>query len=142
LYALFISGIIGTKFLEGNMDKIKFIEEVERDIERQGLIPTIKKVFGAGAKIRLPFSERACSTPIEQLNLSVRSYNCLKRAGLCTVERVVEAIIADELWKIRNLGKNSRAEIHVKIYEFGYGELSNREKREFVKSLCETNGKI
>ena len=121
------------------MEEHKVVEEIYQAIETHGLIPTIKRLFGAGKRIQLPFSETSCNTEIEQLDLSVRSYNCLKRAGLHTVSKVIDAMREDSLWKIRNLGKNSRTEIHVRIYEFGYYSLTERGKKNFVKSLLELN---
>ncbi len=53
-------------------------------------------------------------TPIEQLDLSVRSYNCLKRAGLCTIGDVMAY---GDLSKIRNLGRKCVEEIKAKIWE-------------------------
>lgn len=121
------------------MEEYKVVEEIYQAIETHGLMPTIKRLFGAGTRIQLPFSESSCNTEIEKLELSVRSYNCLKRAGLNTVSNVIDAMHGDSLWKIRNLGKNSRAEIHVRIYEFGYYSLTERGKKNFVKSLLELN---
>ena len=42
---------------------------------------------------------------IEELDLSVRSYNCLKRAGINTVEELIQKTVED-MMKVRNLGKN------------------------------------
>lgn len=121
------------------MEEYKVIEEIYQAIETHGLMPTIKRLFGAGTRIELPFSETSCNTEIEKLDLSVRSYNCLKRAGLHTVSKIIDAMHEDSLWKIRSLGKNSRAEIHVRIYEFGYYSLTERGKKNFVKSLLDLN---
>ena len=121
------------------MEENKVIEEIYQAIECHGLMETIKKLFGAGTKIQLAFSDSACNTEIEKLNLSIRSYNCLKRAGLNTVDKVIDAMQENKLWSIRNLGKGSRAEIHVRIYEFGYYNLNERDKKNFVKSLLELN---
>ena len=63
------------------MEKNKIIEELYQAIETFGLMPTIGKVFGVGTRIQIPFSESACNTKLEDLDWSVRSYNCLKRAG-------------------------------------------------------------
>lgn len=52
---------------------------------------------------------------IDFLNLSVRSYNCLKRAGLHDVNKVRAAIISGDILKVRNLGKRSIAEIIYKL---------------------------
>jgi DNA-directed RNA polymerase subunit alpha len=53
-------------------------------------------------------------TPIEELNLSVRSYNCLRRAGINTVEEL-KGKTEDELMKVRNLGKRNLDEVLEKI---------------------------
>lgn len=55
---------------------------------------------------------------IEDLDLSVRSYNCLKRAGIATVEELIQKS-EDEMIKVRNLGKKSLKEVKDKIYELG-----------------------
>lgn len=121
------------------MEENKVVEEIYQAIENHGLMPTIKRLFGAGARIQLLFSEKSCDTAIEELDLSVRSYNCLKRAELNTVRQVIDAMHKDSLWLIRNLGKNSRAEIRVRICEFGYYSLSERGKKDFVKTLLDLN---
>ncbi|MCF0109043.1 MAG: DNA-directed RNA polymerase subunit alpha [Erysipelotrichaceae bacterium] len=55
---------------------------------------------------------------IEDLDLSVRSYNCLKRAGITTVEELIQKS-EDEMMRVRNLGKKSLKEVKDKIYELG-----------------------
>ena len=55
---------------------------------------------------------------IEDLDLSVRSYNCLKRAGIQTVEELTQKT-EDEMMLVRNLGKKSLKEVKDKIYELG-----------------------
>ncbi|MFI3283516.1 MAG: DNA-directed RNA polymerase subunit alpha [Erysipelotrichaceae bacterium] len=55
---------------------------------------------------------------IEDLDLSVRSYNCLKRAGIQTVEELTQKT-EDEMLRVRNLGKKSFKEVKEKIYELG-----------------------
>lgn len=58
--------------------------------------------------------------PIEG-NFSVRSYNCLKRAGFNTCEDIVSRITTyDDLLKIRNLGKKCAAEVVEKVREMGF----------------------
>ena len=52
--------------------------------------------------------------PIEELDLSVRSYNCLKRAGINTVEELIKKTEAD-MMKVRNLGKKSLEEVKNKL---------------------------
>ncbi len=53
---------------------------------------------------------------IEELDLSVRSYNCLKRAGINTVEELIRRS-EDEMMKVRNLGKKSLEEVQHKLIE-------------------------
>ena len=115
------------------------MQEIYSVIEKQGLMKTIADFFGVGAKIRLPLSVNVCNSGIEQLNLSVRSYNGLMRAGLTTVEKVFDYMQKGKLLDIRNLGKNSVAEIRKKAYEFAYGALSEKSKKKFVKGLLELN---
>ncbi len=54
--------------------------------------------------------------PIEDLELSVRSYNCLKRAGITTVAELTQKT-EDEMMKVRNLGKKSLKEVKEKLAE-------------------------
>ncbi|WP_027124196.1 DNA-directed RNA polymerase subunit alpha [Mycoplasmoides pirum] len=58
------------------------------------------------------------SIPIENLDLTVRSYNCLKRHGIQTIQELTEKPRA-EIEKIRNLGKKSLREINKKLLEYG-----------------------
>ena len=62
--------------------------------------------------------EKVLEMPIEELELSVRSYNCLKRAGIMTVEDLSKKTQAD-MMKVRNLGKKSLDEVTNKLYALG-----------------------
>ncbi len=55
---------------------------------------------------------------IENLDISVRSYNCLKRAGINTVSELVEKS-EEEILKVKNLGKKSFKEIKYRLTEIG-----------------------
>lgn len=55
---------------------------------------------------------------IDELELSVRSYNCLKRAGINTVEELTNKT-PDEMMKVRNLGRKSLEEVLAKLEELG-----------------------
>ena len=57
---------------------------------------------------------------IEELDLSVRSYNCLKRAGINTVYDLTEKT-EPEMMKVRNLGRKSLEEVKVKLTDLGLG---------------------
>jgi DNA-directed RNA polymerase subunit alpha len=55
---------------------------------------------------------------IEELDLSVRSFNCLKRANINTVEDLVSKT-QDEMIKVRNLGRKSLEEVEHKLNQLG-----------------------
>ena len=55
---------------------------------------------------------------IDELELSVRSYNCLKRAGIQTVEELIQKT-EEDMMKVRNLGKKSLKEIKEVIASYG-----------------------
>jgi DNA-directed RNA polymerase subunit alpha len=62
--------------------------------------------------------EKILEMTIEELDLSVRSYNCLKRAGINTVEELIRKS-DEEMMKVRNLGKKSLEEVQNKLIELG-----------------------
>ena len=64
--------------------------------------------------------EKALEMTIEELELSVRSFNCLKRAAINTVEELTHKS-EDDMMKVRNLGKKSLDEVKLKLAELGLG---------------------
>ena len=62
--------------------------------------------------------EKVLEMTIEELDLSVRSYNCLKRAGINTVQELTERSMED-MMKVRNLGKKSLEEVEKKLRDLG-----------------------
>ncbi|NLG37189.1 MAG: DNA-directed RNA polymerase subunit alpha [Clostridiales bacterium] len=69
--------------------------------------------------------EKVLEMTIEELDLTVRSYNCLKRAGINTVEELVQRS-EDEMMKVRNLGRKSLEEVIQKLAGLGL-ELARNE---------------
>ena len=63
--------------------------------------------------------EKALEMTIEELDLSVRSFNCLKRAGINTVEDLINKS-EDEMMKVRNLGRKSLEEVMAKLDSLGF----------------------
>ena len=63
---------------------------------------------------------------IEDMDLSVRSYNCLKRAGIHTVEDLTKRS-EDDMLKVRNLGRKSLDEVIGKLHSYGLDLKSNEE---------------
>lgn len=62
--------------------------------------------------------EKVLEMSIDELELSVRSYNCLKRAGINTVEELTNRT-PDDMMKVRNLGRKSLDEVLLKLNELG-----------------------
>ena len=62
--------------------------------------------------------EKVLEMTIEELDLSVRSFNCLKRAGIDTVEDLVSRT-EEEMIRVRNLGKKSLEEVIAKLHSLG-----------------------
>ena len=62
--------------------------------------------------------EKVLEMSIDELELSVRSYNCLKRAGINTVEELTNKT-SEDMMKVRNLGRKSLEEVLAKLKELG-----------------------
>lgn len=75
-------------------------------------------------------------TPIEDLDLSVRAYNCLKRAGITQVGEVIERLRRgdDEMLAIRNFGQKSLDELKSKLAQQGYLQYVTSEAEESGRS--------
>ena len=89
-----------------------FVEEPEKEND----LPEVPPI-DEGAKQEDEYSKKLDRT-IEDLDLSVRSFNCLKRAGINTVKDLV-AMTEDELIKVRNLGRKSLEEVKAKLEDDG-----------------------
>ena len=70
--------------------------------------------------------EKALEMTIEELDLSVRSFNCLKRAGINTVEDLINRS-EDDMMKVRNLGRKSLEEVIAKLYSLGFNFIDDEE---------------
>ena len=70
--------------------------------------------------------EKVLEMSIEELELSVRSFNCLKRAGISTVEDLTNRSESD-MMKVRNLGKKSFDEVTAKLNSLGLSFASEDE---------------
>jgi DNA-directed RNA polymerase subunit alpha len=70
--------------------------------------------------------EKVLEMTIEELDLSVRAYNCLKRAGINSVAELVQKN-QDDMMKVRNLGKKSLEEVEQKLAALGLALRANEE---------------
>ncbi len=79
-------------------------------------------------------------TSIEDLNLSVRSLNCLRRAGYDTINSLVAGINGrEDLMKIRNMGKKSLEEIMLKLFLFTYANLKPEDRGAYLSRIKRIN---
>ena len=62
--------------------------------------------------------EKVLEMSIDELELSVRSYNCLKLAGIQTVDELTQKT-EDEMMHVKNMGKKSLKEVKDKMYQLG-----------------------
>ncbi|MFV0380645.1 MAG: DNA-directed RNA polymerase subunit alpha [Breznakia sp.] len=97
---------LGSKILMDHLELLTNVHEQVNDMEN-----VMKEVQGEVVNKGLVMM-------IEDLDLSVRSYNCLKRAGIQTVEELTQKT-EDEMMRVRNLGKKSLKEVKNKIYDLG-----------------------
>lgn len=77
-------------------------------------LPVVERGLGAGIQL----TPEKFNMPIEDLNLSMRAYNCLRRSGLMTVGQVLEKS-EEELLSLRNFGRKSYDELRDKLDELG-----------------------
>ena len=96
--------------------------------------------LGAQPRIPVYMGEELMAAPIEDLELSVRSFNCLRRAGLSTVGELVSSIEGrDDLLRIRNLGARSAEEIMQALMQYQYLLLPERQRGKYLKRMVELN---
>jgi len=79
---------------------------------------SIADVSGLMSEKKVDTIAKTLETPIEEIEFSVRAYNCLKRAGVHTVQDLINKT-ENEVTKIRNLGKKSLKEVLDKVEEMG-----------------------
>jgi len=94
---------LGAKILNEHLNLFITLTEQIRDVEIMVEKEEDKK-------------EKVLEMTIEELDLSVRSYNCLKRAGINTVEELTQKT-EEDMMKVRNLGKKSLEEVQSKLSE-------------------------
>ena len=85
---------------------------------------------------------RIYEMPIEELELSVRAYNCLKRAGITKVGEVLEKMTEgeDEILAIRNFGKKSLAELKERMRAKGFWPIEGEETAEEMAEAAYAGG--
>ena len=90
-----------------------------------------------GKTIAFPYFKRMGNLPIDEMNLSVRSINALKRYGAFTTGKVAELIGNNELKAIRNLGTKSEKEIIRNFFILCYEHMTCEEQLCFWQTISE-----
>ncbi|MCR4890993.1 MAG: hypothetical protein K5989_02225 [Lachnospiraceae bacterium] len=84
--------------------------------------------------------KRDMEKDIDALDLSMRSYNCLKRAGYATIKELIAALTHGEsLMNVRNLGKKSADEIMFKLFLYNYGSVSQERRGAYFEKVKKIN---
>ena len=113
---------------------------MEQKRRTHGELNSVYAKYGKQLRFPVYLGQALTEAPLEDLELSVRSYNCLKRAGMRTVGDLVEGIDGrTDLLKIRNLGIRSANEIMQAVMEYQYDLLSDEGKIRYLKRLAELN---
>ena len=111
------------KFLEKNSDEKEFYTVDPSDYSENSTLfrqyweeieQIVSESFAAFSALTITRKKKLFAITIEQLDLSVRAYNCLRRAGINTIADIVSKTEA-ELQKVRNLGKKATDEIIAKV---------------------------
>jgi DNA-directed RNA polymerase subunit alpha len=122
--------------LDAKFDKVHINVETDGTITPLQAITTAAKICLDNLDVIIPISDleleesfmiqkpqvedikKVNTMMIEDLDLSVRSYNCLKRAGIQTVDELTQKT-EDEMMHVKNLGKKSLKEVKDKMYQLG-----------------------
>lgn len=108
----------------------------DSQINKQLTKNPIKEIQGLHGEILIYQSSILLDVNIEFLNLSVRSFNCLKRTGWDTIGDIVKEIENwQDLLKVRNLGRNSAEEILRQIQKYQESLLTPKDKEYQRKSM-------
>lgn len=103
----------GYEYIQMREDVAKLTTELE--LEKARLV----YLLANPERIEITKEEIKNNITLETLDLSVRTYNCLRRAGIKTIgETIIKSV--DELRRIRNMGGKSIRELKEKLHEFGF----------------------
>ena len=126
-----------------------YMEELNMNADQsQTLSQIIEQITGdrihekKGGKFffKVYLNSKMSETPIEALDLGVRAYNSLKRAGYGTIGDLAEAIASGtEISKIRNCGSKSCREIMEKLFLYQYSCIPQEKKSKYILEVVEMN---
>ena len=94
-----------------------YVKRLETALAKE--VPALSETIGVLSENYFAEKPEVRDIPLEELDLSFRSYNCLARAGIKTA-RDIESKTADEMMRIRNLGRHSMQEISGRLKELDF----------------------
>ena len=121
------------------MDRSEFLALLLKTEKTCGITATLYIFYGSNIRMKIAYSRKTCETCIDEMQLSVRAWNALKRSGVNTIGQLIDIIQCDGLMRIRNLGKKSMVEIKTRILETGFRDLNENEKVRFFEYVIDNN---
>ena len=128
---------------------IELDEKVAREMNKYLDGTTIEEILVRNKKMfhfQVMFNREQMKQEIDVLDLRPRAYNCLKRYGFNTIDRLVNGIYTKEnesskrqLLKIRNLGRNTAEEILMKLFYYQFNVLSEERKKAYMQEIVDAN---
>lgn len=110
------------------------------DQEQFDIVMQILKAKAQTLRFPMYITKSMEETDIAELELTVRSSNCLRRAGFHTIGELVDGIeTSGDLKRIRNCGAKSVREIMNKLLRYQYGLLSSERKERYLQRLLDMN---
>lgn len=106
-------------------------------IEQHGLVQTLHTFLGKNLPVSIPMSRATCEASIEEMELSVRAYNALRRANITTVGELADMAMEGKLSQLRNMGAKTVREIQTKLLCYAYHHAAPAWRREFLENLLE-----
>ena len=106
--------------------------------EKFGLVFALTP-FGKNIKAKIPMGKSFYEEEIEKLELSVRSYNALKRMSISKIADLSDFIEHNDLKEVRNIGSKCVAEIKTKLLVRAYEGLSDKDKLFFWMDFTANN---
>lgn len=114
------------------MNKIDQITKLLKDGVK--ISRALKEVCGS-QKISIPFNDEDFDVYLEELDLSPRAYNALKRAKLNTLSDAIQQFAQNGWNSIKNFGRTSATEVFEKIIEVAWDNMDIVQKAEFLMSI-------
>lgn len=121
------------------MNKTEMVNELVNLYGEYGLVEALHRMFEKNIKVKIGFSKVSRVADIDELMLSVRSYNGLKRANISTIGDLIERLENGGLANIRNLGEKSLREIKTRLLLYGFMQLTEKEKSIFFSDVIQNN---